>query len=204
MWAATAVVAPPARATSAEALDCYSRDIGRRIEGCTKLLGVPGLGERERASAFAMRALALSLLGRYRDAITDYDRALQIDPNMPVALNNRAWASYRAGDLAAAWPDVKRSLALDPWSPHAFDTRAHLHHAEGNASAALADYKLAMKLGGAEMVKLYQCGLQAAGHYRGPQDGLVNDELISGLKACTADKKCDPLPPDEECKVAMS
>ncbi|MEO0729937.1 MAG: tetratricopeptide repeat protein [Pseudomonadota bacterium] len=198
-------VAPTsARATAEQSLECYSRDVGRRLAGCTKLLEMPGLAPQERASAYAMRALALSLLGRYAEAVSDYDRALTIDPNMPVALNNRAWAYYRSGNVAKAWPDVSRSLDLDPYSPHAYDTRAHLNQAEGNAQAALSDYKTAMRLGGAEMVKLYQCGLQAKGHYRGPLNGIVNDELLSGLKVCVSQNSCDPLPPDEACKVAMS
>lgn len=196
--------AGPAAASSFDAHPCFSRTVGRRVEACTELLGQPGLPPDTRAAAFAMRALALSLAGRYADAITDYDRAIEINPNYPVALNNRAWAHFRSGNYAAAWPDVQRSLELDPWSPHAYDTRAHLHHVAGRAAEAFADYKRAMRLGGKEMVKLYQCGLQAHGRYLGPLSGIVSDQLILGLKACTEDKACDPLPPDEECKAALS
>jgi len=194
----------PARANSFEAHECFSRDVGRRVEACSALLALPGLDKTTRSSAFAMRALALSLLGQYPAAIQDYDQALTLNPDFPVALNNRAWAHYRSGNYSAAWPDVTRSLELDSWSPHAYDTRAHLHHAEGNASAALSDYQQAMRLGGKKMVRLYQCGLQAHGQYLGPLNGIISDVMLSGLKACTQNKKCDPLPPDEECKAATS
>jgi len=193
-----------AHATSGEAHECFSKDIGRRVAGCSKLLAQPDIDTATRAQAYSMRALALSLMGRYSDAIKDYDRALNIRPNFPVALNNRAWAKFRSGQYASAWPDVNRSLRLDPFSPHAHDTRAHLHHVEGRAKAAYDDYRKAMQFGGAQMIKLYQCGLQAQGHYLGPLNGIVSDQLMSGLKTCTEDKSCDPLPPDEECKVAMS
>lgn len=194
----------PARAANYDTHACFSRDAGRRIGACTELLAQPNVPDDTRAAAFAMRALTLSLIGRYAEAIQDYDQAIDLNPNYPVALNNRAWAQFRSGNYSAAWPDVERSLALDPWSPHAYDTRAHLHHVAGRAAAAFEDYKRAMRLGGAEMVKLYQCGLQAHGHYLGPMNGILSDSLVLGLKACTEDKKCDPLPPDEECKAATS
>jgi tetratricopeptide (TPR) repeat protein len=195
------------RSASASNFDthaCFSRNAGGRIEACSELLAQPNVPSDTRAAAFAMRALTLSLIGRYADAIADYDKAIEINPNYPVALNNRAWAHFRSGNFSAAWPDVERSLALDPWSPHAYDTRAHLHHVAGRATEAFEDYKRAMRLGGVEMVKLYQCGLQAHGHYLGPMNGIISDSLVLGLKACSADKKCDPLPPDEECKAATS
>ena len=208
--AALAVVIVPlagASATSGSGVveqECLSPNSPRRIEACSELLADPSLEPSMRASAFAMRALALSLLGKYPEAITDYDSALALDPNFPIALNNRAWAYFRMGNIKAAWPDVQRSLALDPWSGHAYDTRAHLYHAEGNAEAAYEDYQSAMRFGGKRMIKLYQCGLQAHGQYSGPLDGILTEQLLAGLKVCSADKSCDPLPPDEECEVVTS
>jgi len=184
--------------------DCFGKDNMRRVTGCTSLLQRPGLDPVTRSTAYATRALALSLLGRYVEAIQDYDRALGIVPNYPVALNNRAWAKFKLGRVDDAVPDVERSLGLDPSSPHAHDTRAHVRQFQGRADAALADYVTAMRLGGARMVKLYQCGLQAQGLYLGPRSGIITDALESALSECVKSKTCDPLPPDEECKAALS
>ncbi|MEM9030591.1 MAG: tetratricopeptide repeat protein [Pseudomonadota bacterium] len=197
-------MAGPSGATNKNAHECFAPDRGNRIAACSEYLTLPGLNDRQRASAFAMRALALSLLGQYGPAIKDYDKAIALNPNFPVALNNRAWAHYRSGNNRAAWPDVERSLALDPWSGHAYDTRAHLNQAAGNADAAYNDYVSAMRYGGARMVRLYQCGLQAQGHYNGALNGIVTDSLMAALKVCVGNKSCDPLPPDEECKAATS
>ena len=55
------------------------------------------------------------------------------------------------------------------------------------------------------MVRLYQCGLQAQRLYTGPTNGIVNPALKEAIKACVKAKtKCDPLPPDEECKIPVS
>ncbi len=204
-FAATLLVAVPGgRATPLEASECFSKDVIRSIESCTSLLAVPGLSPSIRTDALAHRALAFSLIGRYGEAIADYDAALSITPNHPVALNNRAWALYKMGRIAEALPDVEKSLRLDSSSQHAYDTRAHLRHARGEAEAAYQDYRRAMEFGGMEMVRLYQCGLQAHGLYHGPVTGIFSASLDDALRACVKEPKCDPLPPDEECKAALS
>jgi tetratricopeptide (TPR) repeat protein len=194
----------PARANPLQGHDCFSSDMMRRIQGCTELLKLPHLAPSVRADAYALRALALSLVGRYLEAIADYDQALAMRPDHAVALNNRAWALYKMGRIEEAMPDVQKSLQLDGRSPHAFDTRAHLHQARGEADLAYSDYRQAMVLGGAQMVRLYQCGLQAHGLYSGPVSGIYSEALGTALRLCVKSPKCDPLPPDEECKAALS
>ena len=191
-------------ATPLEGHECFSKDIMRRIPGCTSLLQQPGLAPSARSHAYAFRALALSLIGRYKEAIADYDKAIEILPDYAVALNNRAWALYKMGRIDEAFPDVEKSLRLDQGSPHAFDTRAHLRHAKGQSEGAYEDYMRAMRLGGPRMVRLYQCGLQANGLYNGPLSGIYSTSLDNALRECVKSTKCDPLPPDEECKAATS
>jgi len=184
--------------------DCFANDAMLRIRGCSQLLQRKDLDPATRATAFATRALGLSIIGRHEEAVLDYDKALNIIPDYPVALNNRAWALFKLGRIAEALPDVEKSLRLDPTSPHAYDTRAHIYQQRDQPESALRDYRRAMRLGGPRMVKLYQCGLQANGRYIGAITGIVTQQLELALKECVKSKSCDPLPPDEECKVAMS
>lgn len=184
--------------------ECFSEDNERRIAGCSDLIATPGLATDDLALAYAMRALAYSLKAAYPQALSDYDEALRLRPEFPIALNNRAWALYKSGDPARALPDVERALALSPGSPHALDTRAHIRHLQGEARAALADYELAMRFGGERMIKLYQCGLQARGLYQGGLDGRYTADLRTALQVCVNDRTCDPLPADEECRRVTS
>ncbi|MCH9808698.1 MAG: tetratricopeptide repeat protein [Alphaproteobacteria bacterium] len=191
----------PAQADTQQ--DCFGPENPRRIEACTKLLELP-LPPAERSYAFAMRALAYSIQGLYDRAIPDYDKAIEISPDFAVALNNRAWAYLKDGQPDKARPDVTRALELSPFSPHALDTRAHLRQVEGDQDGALSDYMAAMRYGGARMVKLYQCGLQANGLYNGGLTGLINENLRGALETCVKSTKCDPLPADEECRRLTS
>ena len=161
--------------------------------------------DRQRARARLRHAGARLLSeGRYELALPDYDAAIKAQPDFAIALNNRAWALYKSGRAEAGLADVERALELSPHSPHALDTRAHIRQAGGESELALADYELAMRFGGEHMVKLYQCGLQAAGLYSGDVDGLYTRALRQALEACVASSACDPLPADEECRKATS
>ncbi len=191
-----------ARADSAT--DCFSEDIDRRIEGCTALIERRDNSVADLSMAYAMRALAFSLKGRYDTAVRDYDAAIAMKPDFAVALNNRAWAYFRWGKPSTGLPDVEKSLQLSPTSPHALDTRAHIRQALGDPRAALQDYDMAMWYGGARMIKLYQCGLTEARLYTGEIDGVLRPELKEALEQCVGDRTCDPLPADEHCRAATS
>lgn len=200
--AAAAIISGAARAEVAT--DCFSEDNERRFAGCTAIIENPSASDAERAQAYSMRALSLSLKKDYGRAIQDYDAAIAISPNFAAALNNRAWAYHRWGRGSEGLDDVERSLRLNPMSEHTWDTRAHIRQSMGNHSGAFTDYQQAMIIGGARMVKLYQCGLSATGLYRGRLDGIFNDELRDALKSCSESTTCDPLPADEECRDPLS
>ncbi len=185
--------------------DCDKPDIEGRLRACTELIETPGISEPRRATAYANRALTYSLRGDYETAIRDYDAAIKMFPDFAVALNNRAWAYFKWGRASQGMPDAQRSLQLEPFSSHSLDTRAHIHQTLGDQQRAMRDYEAAMVYGGTRMVTLYQCGLKMQRLYSGPNDGVIRAELLSALRACIEQGgACDPLPPDEECREAVS
>ncbi|MDH4983086.1 tetratricopeptide repeat protein [Hyphomicrobium sp. D-2] len=198
------VAAPAGVAASNAKVDCHSEDNERRIQGCSILIETPGLPSDELSLAYAMRALAYSLVGHFDKGLQDYDAALAITPDFPLALNNRAWSYYKLDRAAEGVADVERALKLAPDSPSALDTRAHIRQSLGQSEAAYEDYNLAMRLGGKSMVKMYQCGLKAHGLYFGAVDGERSETLQKALRACSGMRQCDPLPADAECLPEVS
>jgi tetratricopeptide (TPR) repeat protein len=195
---------PGAFSDTDPAVDCFSEDIERRIEGCTALIERGDQTSADLSHVYAMRALAFSLKGRYAAAIRDYDVAISMKPDFAVALNNRAWAYFRWGKGPMGLDDVERSLQLSPTSPNTLDTRAHIYQTLGRLSEALHDYDQAMFYGGSRMIRLYQCGLTEARVYSGEIDGTWRPELAEALERCVHEKGCDPLPADEHCRAATS
>jgi len=57
---------------------------------------------------------SLGNLGKHREAITYYDRALEIDPDYVYALNNKGWSLYNLGKYREAITYYDRALEIDP------------------------------------------------------------------------------------------
>ncbi len=67
------------------------------------------------ALAYNNRGFAYDDLKQYERAISDYDKAIQLDPNFAIAYNNRGFAYNLKGDKAAARRDFQKAADLgDP------------------------------------------------------------------------------------------
>jgi hypothetical protein len=185
-------------------LDCLSEDNERRISGCSALISTPGLLPEQLSLAYGLRALAYSLKLKYDQALADYDKAIDLNPDFAVALNNRAWLYYKTGRLADGVADIEHALRLAPTSPYALDTRAHIRQLQGATREAVADYESAMRFGGRPVVKMYQCGLRSQGVYSGALDGIYSEAVSIALHSCVSTPSCDPLPDDSECRPTVS
>ena len=92
------------------------------------------------------RAVAAGTLKHFADAISDLDRALDIDPKRPDALVLRGSAWRHDGQLDLAKDDIDRALAQDPENAEAYLERGILRQRRGDVSGAHADWERAMKL----------------------------------------------------------
>src|SRR5262245_28839780 len=84
--------------------------------------------------------------GQLKQAIADYDRAIELDPRMASAFRGRAVARQDLGDLAGALTDFDRAIDLDPQSYVAYFGRGTLHRIMGDSEAELADLNQALQL----------------------------------------------------------
>jgi len=64
--------------------------------------------------AHGLRAFIYMRLGRYREAIADYDVELQLTPRDAIAYIARSRAHQKAGNHARAAEDRKKAIQLDP------------------------------------------------------------------------------------------
>jgi tetratricopeptide (TPR) repeat protein len=208
------IVATFGAAMAEERYDCRGPDPERRIAPCTAMIEAPDTSPADRARAFALRGQSYFQFGQYQRAIRDYDEAIRITPQFAATLNNRAVAYLALGKPSQGMPDVQQAVQIAPRVPHFWATRAQISQSLGDQQGALGDHDAAMRLGGMPWVKLYQCGLKAAGLYDGPIDGIVRPEFRSAIRVCVArGRSCEPasrgplppkLPPDPECRVPVA
>jgi tetratricopeptide (TPR) repeat protein len=82
--------------------------------------------------------------GAWEAAAAAYARALELEPGMPAALNNRAQALLKLGRWAEAEADAGAVLAADGGNVKALLRRGAARAALGRAAEARADYEAAL------------------------------------------------------------
>ena len=88
------------------------------LELCTRAIQSGALSGSGLAVTFNNRGNAYQSKGDYQRAIQDYDEALRIDPDYPLAFYNRGLARFDQGLYIAAVPDFVRAVQLDPAKPY--------------------------------------------------------------------------------------
>jgi tetratricopeptide (TPR) repeat protein len=89
---------------------------------------------------------ALAESGKYRDAISFYNKAIDADPRHSTAYNARGWAYYKIGDYPSALKDNTRALDLKPNFPSALVNRATTFWKIRQYDKALVDANRAVEL----------------------------------------------------------
>ena len=85
-------------------------------------------------------------LGDYKNAITDYDMAIQLNPDHADAYNNRGNVKNKLGQYNAAIADYDIVMRLNPSHADAYSNRGNVKNKLGQYNAAIADYDMAIQL----------------------------------------------------------
>ena len=79
------------------------------------------------------------------EAIADYTKAIEINPNDARAYNNRGWTYHLKGEDAKGLPDAEKAVALAPKEANCFGTRAEIY--EKPRAARRGDRRLSHRAG---------------------------------------------------------
>ena len=85
-------------------------------------------------------------MGDHAAAIADFERALEIDPNLTGTYCNRGNAKNNMGDYAAAIADFDRALEVDSKDAFAHNNRGIAKQNMGDYAAAVADFDRALEI----------------------------------------------------------
>ncbi len=171
-------VRPLPRATPSAALLAHQRRQRRLIHRTLAVLTLAATAwlvysyladapQRARAE-FALGLKKLSP-GAYEEAMTHFNRAIQIWPDYAEAYLNRALAEHDQSQPAAALADLDKALDLDPDSTRAYNQRGQIYLENGDARKAIQEFS-----------KSIQLTPTVDGHY---QRGEAYEKLGDHLKA---------------------
>jgi ankyrin repeat protein/cytochrome c-type biogenesis protein CcmH/NrfG len=141
------------------------------------------------AAAYNKRGCAYADKGDYDRAISDFDKALELDPNYAFAYSNRGYAYADKGDYDRAISDLDKALELDPRYAEAYLNRGLACYRKGSYDRAISDFDKALELN----PKLALAYLNRGNAYRHKSD---YDRAISDYK-----KFIELAPPEDAQKV---
>ena len=104
--------------------------------------------DKDRFLAFIhnSQGLALNSSGRYSQAVPEYDKAIQLNPNFAPAYNNRGAAYNKMGSYETAIADCNKAIELDPNLATAYSNRASAFVNSGQFNKAINDCTKAVAL----------------------------------------------------------
>lgn len=89
---------------------------------------------------------SLRLQGRATEAVEAYEKALELQPEFPVAMNNCGVTLAALGELDRAAAIFSEAIRLEPESPYAYNNLGVLYEHAGKFEEALRHFEMAVKL----------------------------------------------------------
>ena len=84
-------------------------------------------------------------MGNYRRAITDYNRAIRLEPTAE-AFGGRALSHLHMGNYRRAIADLSEAIRIAPNIADLFVSRGQVHLEMGNPDQAIADFEAALRI----------------------------------------------------------
>jgi len=128
----------------------YARENRNSAEGldqCSAALTAQRLSDRDRAATHVNRGIIHLRRGSYDMAMSDFDRAISVDPALAEGYINRGAALLRQQNYRGAVEAISQGLERSPEDPaQAYYNRAVANEELGNVRAAYNDYRRAAEL----------------------------------------------------------
>lgn len=84
--------------------------------------------------------------GNYKAAVTNFNKAIQLNPKQDKTYNNRGKAYFQMGEYENAIQDYDQAVQLNPQNAEVYNNRGLAYDGNGNSEKAIEDYTQAIKL----------------------------------------------------------
>jgi len=106
----------------------------------------PPAADKERARQHYSRGAAFADEGRFDEAISEFSKAIELDPDYALAYSSRCATYYRKGQYDQAIADCTEAILLDPNLAVAYYNRGLAYHERKEYDQAISDYTEAIQL----------------------------------------------------------
>ena len=99
------------------------------------------------ASTYVDAGIEKGKSGDLQGAITDFNKAIEINPQDAYAYYNRGIAKEKSGDYQGAIADLNKAIEINPQYANAYNNRGIAKRKLGDDRGGCVDYKKAASLG---------------------------------------------------------
>ena len=100
----------------------------------------------DNAKEHFQKAMEAFIGQKYEDSIESFTRAIEIDPELKLAILSRGSAHFKLDRLEEARRDFDRVVEIDPNNARAFHLRGLVNDKTDNYQSALADFTKAIEI----------------------------------------------------------
>lgn len=144
---AAAAEAPRAQGYEALYRKCYEHGASEQvIISCTAVIARGLVDRNDLATAYKNRGNAHDDNGQYEQALEDYARAIEINPQDAEAFNGRGTTHIAQERYGLAVEDFDQAIRINPSSPVAFGNRCFAKAVLGELEQALSDCNEALRI----------------------------------------------------------
>lgn len=128
--------------------------LGNNFDKCVMILSQAADLDNSNKLVYVSRGAAYLRLNRAEEALTDFNRAIEIDDRYARAFHLRGLVEEMRGDDTKALADLTRAIEIDPEYGAAYNSRAALHTKMGNENLAMEDVVMIQHLTGKNLESL--------------------------------------------------
>lgn len=122
----------------------------------------------------------------YQAAISDFDKAVELDPDNADAWRSKAWAHFKRDELHLAITAITTSVEIDSQNTESHHVHAQILVAMDRDNQAMDAYDMAYSFEDRRKVQALQQALADQGYPVGSNDGVYGSRTRDALKACIA------------------
>jgi tetratricopeptide (TPR) repeat protein len=117
------------------------------LTGCAaeKPIERPSLPQ-ETAETYFNRGVDYTQKGDFKKAVSDFNKAIEVNPEFVVAYLNRGFSYSRMGELDEAIADYTKAIALNPRYAIAYHNRGFVYRRMGEYDRAILDFTKAIEI----------------------------------------------------------
>jgi tetratricopeptide (TPR) repeat protein len=135
----------PTGAEPSPAALCALYQLDREYEHAVRMC-TDALHDGEDAEVYSNRGSAYLMLHQLDRAISDFDRAIELEPDNAIRYYNRGAAFSMKQEGRRAIDDYSVAIRLGPGLAPAYSNRAREYELAGERDKAIADYRAALRL----------------------------------------------------------